>query len=123
VFLVQVLNLNVNFEVSLDLGFEPRTACCIARGVSCFLADNRLVGAVVPGTLRVPLFGTTELFEFEAAFRDKFIPQEYIQQALDKYLAIKQTGTIGKYIVERETLKNRLGKLILQPLKESSFHN
>jgi hypothetical protein len=32
--------------------------------------------------------------EFEAAFRDKFIPREYIQQTLDKYFAIKQTGTV-----------------------------
>jgi hypothetical protein len=59
--------------------------------------------------------------EFEAVFRDKFIPREYIQQALDKYLAIKQTGTVGEYIVERENLENTLGKLIPQPLKESSF--
>jgi hypothetical protein len=40
---------------------------------------------------------------------------------LDKYLAIKQTGTVGEYIVERENLENTLGKLIPQPLKESSF--
>jgi hypothetical protein len=59
--------------------------------------------------------------EFEAAFRENFIPREYIQQAMDKYLAIKQTGTIGEYIVERENLENTLGKLIPQPLKESSF--
>ena len=60
--------------------------------------------------------------EFEAAFRDKFIPREYIQQTLDKYLVIKQTGTVGEYLVERENLEDTLGKLIPQPLKESSFH-
>lgn len=59
--------------------------------------------------------------EFEAAFREKFIPREYIQQAMDKYLAIKQTGTVSEYIVERETLENTLGNSIPQPLKESSF--
>jgi hypothetical protein len=60
--------------------------------------------------------------EFEVVFHDKFIPHEYIRQAMGKYLAIKQTSAVGKYIVERENLENTLGKLIPQPLKESSFH-
>jgi hypothetical protein len=37
---------------------------------------------------------------------------EYIQQTMDKYLAIKQTGTVGEYFVETENLENTLGKLI-----------
>lgn len=40
---------------------------------------------------------------------------------MDKYLAIKQIGTVSEYIVERENLENTLRKLIPQPLKESSF--
>lgn len=55
-------------------------------------------------------------------FRKKFIPREHIQQAIDRYLAIKQDDrSVAEYIVEEEDMENTLGEWIGQPLKETSF--
>ena len=59
---------------------------------------------------------------FESAFRKKFIPREYIQKAVKKYLEIKQGGrSVSEYIIEREKMENTLGSEIPQSLKETSF--
>src|SRR5271154_102033 len=61
---------------------------------------------------------------FEKTFRKKFIPREHIQQAINRYLTIKQGGrSVGEYIVDKEDLENTLGNLIQQPLKETSFRS
>ena len=45
-----------------------------------------------------------------------------IQQALNKYLAVKQDGRpVIEYIVEKEEYENTLGDIIRGPLKETSF--
>ena len=60
--------------------------------------------------------------DFEEVFRKKFIPREHIQQALNKYLAVKQDGRpVIEYIVEKEEYENTLGDIIRGPLKETSF--
>ena len=62
------------------------------------------------------------LRDFEEVFRRKFIPREHIQQALNKYLAVKQDGRpVIEYIVEKEEFENTLGDVIQDPLKETSF--
>src|SRR5438046_9001947 len=59
---------------------------------------------------------------FEKVFRKKFIPWEYIQQVIDRYLAIKQDGcSVAEYIVDKEDLENTLEDQISQPIKETSF--
>src|SRR6266480_5404666 len=60
--------------------------------------------------------------KFERKFREKFIPPEHFQIAIDKYLAIKQgKRPVKEYMVEKEMLENTLGKRIHSDLMESSF--
>jgi hypothetical protein len=60
--------------------------------------------------------------QFESAIRTKFIPRNYIQQAMKRYHAIKQNGRpVAEYIVERETLESSLGKALTKEVKASSF--
>ena len=59
---------------------------------------------------------------FESAIRKKFIPRNYIQQAITRYHAIKQNGrSVAEYIVERERLESTLGKAVTKGMRESSF--
>ena len=59
---------------------------------------------------------------FERKFREKFIPPEHFQIAIDKYLAIKQgKRPVKEYMVEKEMLENTLGRRIHSDLMESSF--
>src|SRR5437762_3140016 len=60
--------------------------------------------------------------KFERKFREKFIPPEHFQIAIDKYLAIKQgKRPVKEYMVEKEMLENTLGRRIHSDLMESSF--
>ena len=60
--------------------------------------------------------------DFEAAFRTKFIPGEHVQFSLKRYLAIKQNGhSVPEFIVEIESLENKLGNAIPDVLKDTSF--
>src|SRR5438876_3085201 len=60
--------------------------------------------------------------KFERKFREKFIPPEHFQIAIDKYLAIKQgKWPVKEYMVEKEMLENTLGRRIHSDLMESSF--
>ena len=59
---------------------------------------------------------------FESAVRTKFIPRNYIQQAIKRYHALKQNGrSVAEYIVERERLESTLGNAVTKGMKESSF--
>src|SRR5438552_1484764 len=59
---------------------------------------------------------------FERKFREKFIPPEHFQIAIDKYLAIRQgKRPVKEYMVEKEMLENTLGNRIHSDLRESSF--
>src|SRR5204862_5423632 len=59
---------------------------------------------------------------FERKFREKFIPPEHFQIAIDKYLAIKQgKRPVKEFMVEKEMLENTLGRRIHSDLMESSF--
>src|SRR5437667_6140659 len=60
--------------------------------------------------------------KFERKFREKFIPPEHFQIAIDKYLAIRQgKRPVKEYMVEKEMLENTLGRRIHSDLMESSF--
>src|SRR5205814_8029838 len=60
--------------------------------------------------------------KFERKFREKFIPPEHFQIAIDKYLAIKQgKRPVKEYMVEKEMLENTLGRRIHSDLMEISF--
>ena len=62
--------------------------------------------------------------DFEHAFRGKFVPREYAQIALAKYIAIEQrcgVTSVAEYIVQKEYMENTLGSLISDQLKETTF--
>src|SRR5271169_2235524 len=60
--------------------------------------------------------------KFEKVFRRKFIPREHIENAIDRYMDIKQKGRpVIEYIAEKEELENTLGEIIPKELKETSF--
>jgi RNase H-like domain found in reverse transcriptase/Integrase zinc binding domain/Retrotransposon gag protein/Retroviral aspartyl protease/Reverse transcriptase (RNA-dependent DNA polymerase)/Chromo (CHRromatin Organisation MOdifier) domain/Zinc knuckle len=59
---------------------------------------------------------------FDRDIRAKFIPIEYSQMMLERYMKIRQGGrSLAEYLLERERLETSLGRLLNTQLKEMSF--